>query len=107
MNIKHKISTTLVFASLALGALPAGAVSYHSSYSRNKTDGIEGTEFRIMPTFAGHFCYLSKVEVENTDIKDETAACRVTTQSQSWVLTATLGKSSDAKVRCRAICYNN
>ncbi len=106
MNIKHKISTTLVFASLALSALPAGAVSYHSSHAINKFNSA-GTASKPMTTFNDHLCYLSMVEVDNTDTENETAACRVTEVNGIWQLRATLGKSSDADVRCRAICYNN
>ena len=85
MNIKRNISTTLVFASLVLSAIPAGAASYHSSHSRSRYN-TAGTNSIPMTTFAGHFCYLSMVEVDNTDTENETASCRVTAFNGIWQL---------------------
>jgi len=105
MNAKLNICTGLLFSSLALSAGPAGAVSPHSEWFANRING--GTQFVVMTSSAGHFCYLSRVAVENTDTDGEWAGCRVTRGPVNWVLEAQLGEINDADAYCRAYCYNN
>lgn len=109
MNIKRKISSVLLLSSLALSSLPAMAVSYDSSYIADQYN-TPGTDTRVLPPFANHFCYLSMVEMDKLDTEQNLARCRVTTQNGSWILQATLGNGAgadDADVVCRAVCYNN
>lgn len=104
--MKRKIFTALLFSSLALSALPAGAVSYDSQHYVFRFNN-KGTTFRVLPPHANHFCYLSGVGVANTDIEEEEAMCRVRRSGSVWLLEATLGQNNDANVRCWAICYNH
>lgn len=106
MNRKRKISAVLLLLSLALSALPAGAVSFHSEHFQERFND-KGTSSKELPPHANIFCYLSLVSVEETDTGGEEAKCRVRRGSTVWILEATLDKSSDADVECRAICYNN
>jgi hypothetical protein len=71
-----------------------------------------GTSFVNMTNKNTTFCYLSRVNVENTDTTNESAECRVFRRLApftTWRLEATLGGGGgpDADVRCSAICYNN
>lgn len=106
MNRKHKISIGLILSSLALSALPAGAVSLDSFWFATRSNTV-GTTFAVLPPHANHFCFLSKVEIEETDTGGEFARCEVRQSGTVWLLEAVLGRSSDADARCEAICYNN
>lgn len=106
MNATRTISTVLLFSSLALSALPAQAVSFHSTRSVTRSDD-GGTSFRNLASSATHFCFLSRVGVENTDEDGESAICQVKRGGRFWRLEATLGEDNDADVFCSAICYNN
>ena len=104
MNIIRKISTTLVFAGLALSALPAGAVNYNGTWTlhRHNTGGTTQTPLR---PHAGNFCFLTKVGVRETDTSTESGICRVAMSGSDWRLYATLGRTSDNDVFCSATCY--
>jgi hypothetical protein len=105
--MKRKIFTVLLFAGLTCGALSAEAVSFHSEWFASRLN-TAGTTTKVTTASAKkQFCYLSGVSVEDTDSPGESALCRVRRSGVVWVLEATLGKSSDADARCRAICYNN
>lgn len=96
----------LAAASLVVASLSAHAVSFDSAYTltRNNTAG----DFtRVLPPHANHFCYLSKVEVEETDSGNEHARCEVSRSGSVWVFVAELGANGDADVSCSAVCYNN
>lgn len=106
MNPIRKISTVLLSASLALSALPAGAVSYDGTWTKSRYNSAGSSSTPLRP-HNNHFCYLSMVEVDNTDTENETARCQVVKSGSDWWLHATLGQNDDADVRCSATCYNN
>lgn len=97
---------TLAVATLVAASLSAHAVSFDSAYTltRNNT---AGDYTAVLPPHSNHFCYLSKVEVEETDSGNEHARCEVFRSGTVWLFVAELGASSDADVSCEAICYNN
>ena len=106
MSIKRNIFGALLLASLALSALPAGAVSYDGWwYAYRYNSG--GTSYAVMRPHASHFCYLSNVKVVETDTGGESAECRVRRSGTVWLLEAIMGTSSDADVYCGAVCYRN
>jgi hypothetical protein len=106
MNAIRNISAVLLLSSLALTALPAGAVFFVSVHNADRLN-TAGTTTTVMQPNATHFCYLSRVGVENTDIDGESATCRVRGSGTVWILEAILGKSSDADAHCSATCYHN
>lgn len=105
MNIKRNISKALLLSSLALSAIPAWAISYDSFWYVSKYRG--GTSYQVMASYPHHFCYLSRVGVEETDVSSEYAQCNVYVSGGSWVLEAYLeGTGGDHYASCSAICYN-
>jgi hypothetical protein len=108
MNTKNNVFYSVIFSTLlALSAFPAQAVSFNSGpYNASRNNNV-GTTTVNMTLSASTFCFLSKVNIEETDTGTESAQCKVTLGANVWTLTATLGKSSDADARCSAICYNN
>jgi hypothetical protein len=105
MNSIRRILSVLFSLFLTLSALPAGAVSFNSTWHAARENS--GTDVQNMTSSNTTFCYLSRVGVGNTDIENETATCRVTRGTHLWVLEAILGQNNDADVDCSAICYNN
>jgi hypothetical protein len=106
MNAIRNISAVLLLSSLALTAPPAGAAfGFIIDADRVNTGGITTT---VGPPVASHFCYLSRVGVENTDSSGETATCRVSPSSGQpdavWILEAILNRSDDADAHCSATC---
>ena len=95
----------LTLASLS-AASPANAVSFNGTFSADRLNNV-GSTFANMTASATTFCYLSRIQVTETDTGAETAECKITRGPIVWVLEAILGASSDADVRCSAICYNN
>jgi hypothetical protein len=105
--MKRKIFTVLLFAGLTCGALSAEAGSFHSEWFASRLD-TAGTTTKVTTASATQqFCYLSGVSVEETGTAGASAGCRVRRSGVVWVLEATLGRSSGADARCRAICINN
>jgi hypothetical protein len=105
--MKRKICSVLLFSGVMFSALPAGAVSEHSNYVAVRSN-IAGTGTVVTNApVASTFCFLTRVNVEETDTGTESAQCQVRRTAAVWVLEATLGASSDADVRCSASCYNN
>lgn len=105
MNIKRKIYSVILLPSLVLSAFPVGAVSYDGTWTQHKYN--QGTAATPMRPFAGHFCYLSKVGMRDTDSSNEAATCRVRRRGSDWWLEAYLSRNDDADVFCSAICFNN
>lgn len=106
MNLKNHFNRVLLIVSLAAISLPAAAVSFDSQHHRQRFNSA-GSTFKVLPTHANHFCYLSLVSVEETDTGGEEAKCRLRRSGTVWLLEAILDKNSDADVECGAICYNN
>lgn len=106
MSIKSKVSMWALGCCLTLVATPALAVSYDSQHHANRYNEA-GVTTNVMVLHWNHFCYLSKVGIEETDTKGEYAMCRVRRSGAVWLLEAILGKSSNADAYCSAICYNN
>ncbi len=104
--MKLKLAKILLCTALGLSANLASAVSFDSTWAafRNNT---AGTTFFVLPTAANHFCFLTGVTVQETDVSTETAQCRLRTSNGTWLLEAILGFNGDADVRCEAQCYNN
>ncbi len=84
----------------------ANAVSFDSWHTAERFN-TAGITTKILPPNSNHFCYLSRVEVEETDTGNEEASCNVVRQGTVWILEARLGRSSDADVKCAAYCFNN
>ena len=106
MNTIRNISAVLLLSSLALTALPAGAVSFHSVLNASRFN-TGGTTTTIGPPHATQFCYLSKVSLREADNGPETAECEVRRSGSVWILEAILFASTDADAFCSATCYNN
>jgi hypothetical protein len=106
MNTIRNISAVLLLSSLALTALPAGAVSFDSFHFLDRKDAV-GESFIPLRPINTHFCSLSKVAVEETDTGNESARCELSIQNGFWFLSAILGRTSDADVFCGAVCYSN
>ncbi len=106
MNTIRNISAVLLLSSLALTALPAGAVSFDSFHFLDRQD-VGGESFIPLRPFNTHFCYLSKAGVNDTDSANESATCELSVQNGSWFLSAILGRTSDADAFCGAVCYSN
>ncbi|TQV71850.1 hypothetical protein FKG94_19605 [Exilibacterium tricleocarpae] len=105
-KMEIRLIKVLAVLGVLLGSLQAQAVSYDGTWTQNKSNA--GVAWTPMRTHANHFCFLSKVEIEETDTSREWARCRAYRSSGAdWILEARLGKSSDADARCSAICYNN
>lgn len=100
---------TNLFAGLLLSALmsialPASAVNPSGTYHLSRFN-TGGTSFAILPSIAGNFCYLSRVGFREIDTGSESSTCRVYRSGSVWVLTASLGTSSDQDAWCSAECY--
>ena len=106
MNTKRLILPALLAVFLTVGAVPAWAVSFNSSFSASRFNTI-GSSFVNMTASNSTFCYLSSISIEETDTGGEEATCRVTRGPIVWTLQAILDRSSDADAECTAICYNN
>ncbi len=104
--MKKFVLKGLTVAGLILSSISAYAVTFDSVWSVARTN-TAGSTTTVLPPHANHFCYLSKVQIEDTDTGDEHAACSVYRQGTVWILDANLGKSSDADVACVATCYDN
>ncbi len=85
---------------------PASAVSPDGEWFLQRFN-TAGTFFAVLRPHANHFCYLGQVSIEETDSGGEEATCKLRKSGTVWLLEATLDKSSDADVKCRAFCYNN
>jgi hypothetical protein len=107
MNSPRPMLAVVFALLLVLSALPAAAVSFNRETCRDRTVNTAGTTQAELTPIATTFCYLSRVNVENTDTSGETAECRVVRGAFVWFLRSILGQSDDANVRCCAICYNN
>ena len=105
--MKSKICTVLLFSGVMLSAVPAGAVSLHSEWFATRNDTAGTTTTVTSASSAAQFCFLTRVGVVETDTGSELAQCQVRRSGLVWILEATLGTSSDADVRCSAICYSN
>jgi hypothetical protein len=105
--MKLKICTVLLFSGVMFNALPAGAVSEQSNWTAFRTNNAGTTTIVTNAPIASTFCFLTRVNVEETDTGTESAQCQVRRTAVVWVLEATLGATSDADVRCSASCYNN
>jgi len=106
MNGTRTMLAVVISLFLVLSPLFAAAVSFRAQFSISRFN-TGGSSFVNMTPSASTFCYLSRVAVENTDIEDEIAGCRVTRGAVVWVLEAFLNQSNDADAHCSAICYNN
>jgi hypothetical protein len=106
MNTIRNISAVLLLSSLALTAPPAGA-AFGFIIEADRVN-VEGSTFAFGPSVASHFCYLTRVGVENTDSSGETATCHVSpsdgSQDAIWLLEANLSRSDDADAHCSATC---
>jgi hypothetical protein len=102
MNTIRNISAVLLLSSLALTALPAEA--RHSGPFDLDRSNTGGTSTRVLRSHDTHFCYLSRVGVNNTDNGGESATCTVRQSESVWILEAILGRSDDADVFCSATC---
>jgi hypothetical protein len=105
--MKLKVSIALLFSSVMFTALPVEAVSFHSQWDASRRNDAGVTVKVTNATTANHFCVLSGVAFEETDANNEYAECSLRRRGLVWVLEARLGRSSDADVSCRAMCYNN
>ncbi|TVZ40260.1 hypothetical protein P886_4686 [Alteromonadaceae bacterium 2753L.S.0a.02] len=101
-NLLLKIAFATILTSIGSVAMAASFDSWHTA-ERSNTAGITT---KVLPPHSAHFCYLSRVVVEDTDTSNEEAECNVVRSGTVWILEARLGKSSDADVRCAAYCYN-
>lgn len=104
--MKNIALKALAVASLIAASLSANAVSFDSVYTLTRNNSA-GSFTAVLPPHANHFCYLGKIEVEETDSGNEHARCEVFRSGTVWLLEANLGASSDADVSCTAYCYNN
>lgn len=106
MSIKQNIYSGITFLILVFGSMSAHAVSYDSGYqvARYNTKGYTS---KRMATHSSHFCFLTNVEIQETDTGGESARCFIGWGSGNYYLHAMLGKSSDADVSCHATCFNN
>ena len=108
MNGKLLIAKLLLLAGSALVAFPAAAVSFDSNWFATRISPAPGTNFAIGPLHATHFCYLSKVGLQDIGGANNDAHCRVYRGNNVWVLEAvTSGTGATTGARCEAICYNN
>ena len=106
MNTNRSTLAILFSLLLTLGAVPAWAVSFNSSFSISRFN-TGGSSFVNMTSSATTHCYLSRVGVRDTDSSTEEAECRLTKGAVVWTLEAFLSQSDDADAICSAICYNN
>ena len=106
MKRNRKIYSLLLLSGLVFMPPTGGAVSFDSSYSVSRYY-YYGTSYRVLPTHANHFCYLSRVGIEETDTGGEVAQCQVRRSGTVWLLEASLLSNGDHSARCSAYCYNN
>jgi hypothetical protein len=106
MNTIRNISAVLLLSSLALTAPPAGA-AFGIIFNADRVN-TAGSTTTVGPPVANHFCYLTRVGIENTDSSGETATCHVSPSSGEpdavWILEAILNQSDDADAHCSMIC---
>ncbi len=100
--------TTIVAVGLTTLALAGTAMAIPTfqggaALVRNNT---QGTSFVNLSLSATSYCFLTQVGVTETDTGAETVDCRLTRGPNVWTLEAILGTSSDADVRCAAVCYS-
>lgn len=112
MNVKRHVPAVLIFASLAASALPAGADDLFPAGTFDVERAVPGESFRIGPRYDNHFCYLSKVQFEETDLRNEYAQCWVRRgpAGNFWILSARVNPTpfqpgNDAKASCSFTCY--
>lgn len=101
---KTNLLAGIFLSALMLSSLPASAVNPNGTYSLTRYN-TGGTSFAIMRPHATNFCYLSRVGFREIDTGSESSTCRVYRSGSVWVLTASLGTSSDQDAWCTADCY--
>lgn len=106
MKFRKILITPLLTASLTLLSFPANSATYIDTYATSHTK-TQGVSYRVLPSFQGHFCYLSNAKTEETDLKKEWARCKIYRNGGSWILEARLGRDGNSKVWCDAMCFSN
>ena len=102
---KNNLFAGLLASALLLIALPASAVNPTGVFSISRYN-TGGTSFNVLPVSStGNFCYLSRVGFREIDTGSESSQCNVYPSGLVWVLTASLGRSSDQDAWCTARCY--
>ena len=102
--MKNKIANIIVIFSLTLATISANAISFLGDWTVHKNDSGHNITYLVPKN--NNFCFLTRVEFEDTDTKNEYARCRIYETVGYWWLEAKLGKSSDADARCTAMCYS-
>ncbi len=74
-------------------------------YYRSQSNS-EGRSDLEMTSRTRSICFLTEVQIAETDTNGETARCKVYASGDSWKLEAVLGDTSDADVWCRARCLS-
>jgi hypothetical protein len=112
MNAKRYIPAALLFAGLTVSALPAVADDLNPAGTFDVERNTPGESFRVGPFYNNHFCYLSKVKFEETDLRNEYAQCWVRRgpAGNFWLFSARVNPTpfqpgNDAKASCTFICY--
>lgn len=100
------VKGALLFGLIASSIPAAQAVSYDGWWYAYRNNSA-GTSYIVMRPHANHFCYLAEVTMTDIDTGGEKASCEVKRSGSVWVLEARMGASSDADIRCEAVCYNN
>lgn len=96
-----------VLATMSLGsANQALAVTFDTQATVEKHNA-GGVAYANLSYTSSAFCFLTQVQVEDTDAHAESARCRLVKGATVWVLEAYLGRSDDADVICSAVCYRN
>ena len=105
-----KLETWVTMGLLSLASLAmttsAQAVSPAAGGVGSAAQNNVGVAFVNLTSSATTFCFLTRVQVEDTDSVNEFAGCNLTRGPLVWTLQAVV-TASDAAARCTALCYNN
>jgi hypothetical protein len=107
MSFWTKIMSIGALGVTLLSSVPAWAVSPYGGPHSVCRSNSAGQSFVTMAPSASTFCYLSNVNIQETDTGGESAQCTLLRGYDYWYLSANLGASSDADVCCTAHCYSN
>ncbi len=104
LSIKLLVAASALIVVSLCAASPAAAIDYEGHWNRQAENS--GSSCIYMTSIYSTFCFLTKVDIEETDTSNENARCAIFDNGEDFYLCATLGKSSDADVYCSAECYS-
>jgi len=105
MNKNHYILKTVILSALMASSFSAWSATNNFAGTFHVSKFNSGFSDSAMRTTSRHMCFLSRVGVEETDVRAERSTCTIYSRSGFWRLRADVGRRGDNDVTCSAICY--